>query len=643
MAEQNSATALRDARDARATAQAELQTARENLEQIKKALTTLEAEKRPIREQRDRNEAELQRLDGQLGERRREEESIAAEVQRQNEQTDRIRGAEGRRDERAQAESRLAALTIQLDQLQNKIAGLEILRRQARDRQTELDAHLQELDGRIAEKNQERNSAEEKVKSKEKDLSDKANIVAKKGRTVRVEAVIDPLRYLKTWIGELNSLLQAFGAAGVFYAYTLMAGFVHESWLYCSNGLRVADYTVLSDFVLVWPVLWGLLLTPVIVLLLSLPLAIPWVSELIARSLCSPLVERPVLRRFVIGLGMVVLSLIGPGAAGYGIYNGVFATPGNNEDTVTVLTDPPLEEAGALMLVGSNSTYMFFKFSSGTEEDSSGVKAIPLTRIVCVGKDCKAAAVESSKKTVSHNLKTPEGGEAPSALLDTVRDATKAVQSIARWMNPDGAPTRFEKAVVEELGEIGVKIEALTPRDPAGYSDYVAERLLPQFIGEQMRCEERTEPVLSDLIRFVNDEPYPLCPACSADATSAAGSGDGNAKQEALNKFYREKIRPKVRRIVAEFSKKSPTRWTVFGFASPDGEEGKNDLLSKNRARIVIDEMCRLKENSNPEIDCGEKKYEARQVLHFGEWHPINGISNSRSAVIAACVRDTNG
>ena len=699
-AEQNSTTALREARKARKTAKAELWVVGKKLTGIRKTRRALKEEWRRARKQRYENKAELQRLDGQLQERRWEEDATIRHIRIQNEQINPIRGLQGRRDDLAQAESRLANLNVHLDQLQNKIAGLEILRRQARDRRTKLDARLQELAGKIAEKNKERRSTQNEIERKKQYLDEVLRpAVAKAVWEVRVEEVRTPLKNLKDRIKEQGYLLQVFGGAGLVYAYTLVAGYVHELWLYCSNGLRVADYTVLSDFVLVEPVLRGVLLTPVVVLLMRWLLAIPWASELTARSLCL-LVGRPVWRRFVIGLGMVVLSLIGPGAAGYwthylsdlisiwlvllGVlltsviiilarrllvgrpviglgmvglsligpgaagywtYNGVFSIPGNNEDTVTVLTDPPLGEAGDLVLVGSNSTYMFFKSSSRAGGDPPSVKAIPLTRIVCVGKDCKAEAVESSKGTVSLNYEIPEGNGAASELIDTVRDATKAVQSIARWRNPDGAPTRFEKAVVEELGEIGVKIEALTPRSPAGYSDYVAERLLPQFIGERMQCEKRTEPVLSDLIRFVNDEPYPLCPACSADASSAAGSVDGNAKQEALNKFYREKIRPKVWGIVAEFSKKFPTRWMVFGFASPDGEEGKNDLLSKNRARVVIDEMCRLRENgtSEPAIDCGEKtRYADTQVLYFGEWHPINGISNSRSAVIAACVRKTN-
>lgn len=654
MAEQNSTIALREARKARKEARRKLRDAQKKLKRIEKALATLEAENRLVQKQRQENEVSLQQIHEQLRERRREKDEIAGQIQRQNEQIDAIRSAEGLKDELARAESRLAALNIQLDYLQKKIDWLEIRRSQIREKQAEIDARLQELGGKIKRKNKEKESAKKEVESKKKSLSAKRVAVAEAVRAVKTKAVIDPFIYLKTWIGELHGLLQAFGAAGVFYAYTLMAGLVHEWWLYSSNGLRVTDYTILLDFLLILPVISGVISTIAIILLGCGILLIPKISEYVALGLCVPLVALPVLRRFVIGLGMVGLSLTGPIIVGYCKYN-VEKTcapcqvlrdiePGS-KNPVTVLTDPPLGGGVDLVLVGSNSTYMFFKKAG---DDASSVRAIPLSRIVCVGQDCEAKATESPNRIVPSDPEISESSGTLSALLETVRDAAEAVQSIARWRGPDRAPTPFEEAVVDELRDIGVKIGALTPNALAGYSDYIAERLLPQFISEQMQCEEGTDLIISDFIRFINDEPRSRCPVCPADAPSTVGSGDGNARQDALDKFYRKKIRPKVQKIVDDFSKKSPTRWTVFGFASPDGEERENACLSKNRARLVIDEMCRPWGNgtSEPVIDSSEKRKKRcadTQVLYFGERHPIKGISNSRSAVIAACVPKTNG
>ena len=717
MAEQNSATKLKEARGARKTAKAELEAAQKKLKGIEKTLRALVGERRRARKQRQENEAALQRLDEQLREKRREEDAISPQIQRQNESTDRIRGAAGRRDERVQAESKLAALITQLDQLQNKIAGLEILRRQARDKRTELDVRLQELDGQVGEKTKERRSTNNEIERKKQYLDKVLRpAVVDAVHDVRVEEVRTPLTELKDWIKKQEYLLQVFGGAGLVYAYTLMAGLFHEYWLYHSNGLRAADYTVLSDFVLVWPVLWGVLLTPAVIFLVRRLLSIPRVSEYMARvlnllikspvqrwvtlglgmvglSLIGPgavgfwkyylsdsvlvrsillgvllilvavclahrlfaipsvskrigrvpnrFVGRPVWRRSVIGLGVVGLSLIGPSAAGYWTYTGVLPILRNNEDRVTVLTDPPLQHAEKFVLVGSNSNYMFFKNAGG---GSPSVKAIPITSIICVGKDgCVAEATESpDPHPVLLNLEISESSGTLSALLETVRGTMEAVQNIARWRDSDDAMTPFEEAVVDELGEIGVKIGALTPSGPAGYSDYIAERLLPQFISEQMQCEKGTNPIISDLIRFVNDQPNPRCPKCPSVADPSAGSTDDNTRYEAMKALYQEKIGPKVQDIVKEFMNKSATRWTVFGFASPDGEEVENDSLSKYRAWVVIDEMCRLQGNGtlDPAINCGKKeeRYADTQVGYFGEWHPINGISNSRSAVIAACV-----
>ena len=579
MAEQNSATKLKKARGARKTAKVELRIAREKLRRIEKALTTLEAEKRLVQKQRQENEATLQHLDEQLRERRREEDAIAEQVQRQNELIDAIQGAEGRKDERAQVESRLAALDAHLDEIREGIAGLETQERQARGRQTKIGVRLSELDDKIKEKSEEKESAEKEVKSKEESLSEKRDAVAKAFEAVNIEMVADPfnhligdpIKHMRDWIFKLRDILQFFGVASAVYVYTLLSGFVYERQFYRSNNLDISHYTTLSDFLLIPPVLWGIGfvgMTGFLVMLIFLTAKAPgWVVNPL-----SHIVGHPMLR----GLLIVTLLVGGPFLAGCWKYNpsGKERVDVKKGDTVTVLTNPPLRNAKKLLLVGSNSNYMFFKNTMGN--DSAGVKAIPLTRIVCVGQDgCEAKATE-----------------------------------------------------------------------PAGYSDYIAERLLPQFISEQMQCKGNTSLIISDFIRFVNDQPNPRCPECPSVADPSADSTDDNTRYEAMKALYQEKIGSKVQDIVKEFMDKSATRWTVFGFASPDGEEVENDSLSRVRARVVIDEMCRLQENGtlDPAIDCGKKeeRYADTQVRYFGEWHPINGISNSRSAVIAACVGTTN-
>lgn len=62
----------------------------------------------------------------------------------------------------------------------------------------------------------------------------------------------------------------------------------------------------------------------------------------------------------------------------------------------------------------------------------------------------------------------------------------------------------------------------------------------------------------------------------------------------------------------------------LFSFTSPDGETDHNDQLALKRARAVRGEIL---ENFQGSIS----------LAPMGEDHPINGIANSRSVVIAAC------
>ena len=62
----------------------------------------------------------------------------------------------------------------------------------------------------------------------------------------------------------------------------------------------------------------------------------------------------------------------------------------------------------------------------------------------------------------------------------------------------------------------------------------------------------------------------------------------------------------------------------VFSFTSPDGENSHNDQLALKRACAVHDEIAETFQGSI-------------NLTPIGEDHPINGIANSRSVVIAAC------
>ena len=89
--------------------------------------------------------------------------------------------------------------------------------------------------------------------------------------------------------------------------------------------------------------------------------------------------------------------------------------------------------------------------------------------------------------------------------------------------------------------------------------------------------------------------------------------------------------------------KEPPRTTTVFGFASPDGDRGGNKELARERACKVANTVCAVIDQ-----DQGYFEYQAETIdkcgcpkvgviVEQGEDHFINGIANSRSAVIAAC------
>lgn len=81
---------------------------------------------------------------------------------------------------------------------------------------------------------------------------------------------------------------------------------------------------------------------------------------------------------------------------------------------------------------------------------------------------------------------------------------------------------------------------------------------------------------------------------------------------------------------IADFMERSGQvkKLRVFGFASPDGREGHNKGLAEDRANVVMEEI----KNRYPACSYSDSK-----IKPIGENHPINGIANSRSAVIVAC------
>ena len=244
-----------------------------------------------------------------------------------------------------------------------------------------------------------------------------------------------------------------------------------------------------------------------------------------------------------------------------------------------------------LVRIGSNSTYTFFKRldingatlsetpnTSGTPplendvaNENSTILAVPLSQIVCISK-------------------TGEG---------------------CKSKRPDTGNGIIKKIV--ELAERNIALHeehnllVLTLIAAYEHGAYVTESLLRQYVTKEMECTEEGQQVhISKFIWFNRDD--------SEVETNPANKGN-------IDKF--------VSRWVGKID-----QWTVFGFASPDGERTRNDSLSEDRAEAVKGLMCPF----NKKTDC-EAKFGTIEIKDSGENHPINGVANSRSAVIAVCVQ----
>ena len=210
----------------------------------------------------------------------------------------------------------------------------------------------------------------------------------------------------------------------------------------------------------------------------------------------------------------------------------------------------------------------------------SDVQAVPLSRVVCIS--------EISEKNGSG-----KGCEAEEA--DAEDETVKRIEELAQ-----------RSVTLHEEHNLLVRT-LIAVHD--GHGDYVTEGLLRQYITEKMECAKDGRQVhISEFIRFNRDE--------------------ANIKADPANE-------KKIDNFVSRWAGKDGVgRWAVFGFASPDGERTRNNKLSSRRVEAVKGQMC----PSKNEDEC-KAKFGKIEFKDSGENHPINGVANSRSAVIAVCVQ----
>lgn len=246
-----------------------------------------------------------------------------------------------------------------------------------------------------------------------------------------------------------------------------------------------------------------------------------------------------------------------------------------------------------LVRIGSNSTYTFFKrldTNDTTPSETPATSGTPPLENDVANKNSTILAVPLSQ--IVCISKTGEGCKSEG--FDTGNGIIKKIVEL----------TERNIALHEEHNLLVRTLIAAYE-----HGAYVTESLLRQYVAKEMECTEDGQQIhISKFIRFNRDK---------------AEIGANPASKANIDNF--------VSRWVGKDRRGG---WAVFGFASPDGERTRNNKLSSDRAKAVKGQMC----PSKNEADC-IAKFGKIELKDSGENHPINGVANSRSAVIAVCVQ----
>ena len=377
------------------------------------------------------------------------------------------------------------------------------------------------------------------------------------------------------------------------YILAVLMGLIYDFTFYRQYEINIFYYAQPEDFflsgykLLIFPFaimfFWLLLYKAVleVLALLAAGLKLPVYTETVALIFPGLMKYLPVNTIFFILLGVFITG--GSAAAGWARGKHV-----DTEGIVSVLVDGPLEYVGNLEWVSSNSTYAFFRNYSNQQDssgeadyDKSNLMIVPFSRITCIN--------EYTNGQGNDDFCNPEAGP-----VDITREPTVNVK-----LNPKN------NLWIDQLIQSVHDMASIHP---------VTERELYAHIEDEMNC-----------------------------------GGDKLLLYEFLlfNKGKHE-LSDRARWQIDYFRGKpgSPKSVKVHGFASADGGLAHNQHLASNRACTVAGYMCNGTGTNNNNVDCAGFADPAGmscngmniQVIgSHGEDHFINGVANSRSAVIAAC------
>ena len=582
-----------EARKRRANAKVSLQKAKSDLADAEQTVTTLQAKRHQLQKQEAENPAALERLARQIPNTEQAVATLQADLhQLQNQSAWRPRAL------LARLLRKPARLARQIQVTQQTVATLQAEREQRQKQQAENPAALERLNPEIEEAERKRDEQEEEVKKCQDELKEAKSAVVEKASDVREKASEKIMEQARS--SSPNSPEKLAGGVYVGYVSVLATNLSYNYLFYSFLGISIFSYSAPQDFAI--PQLESLISANVFLWIFFIrrylekiksPTDPKGIEEgagwLYSKAKWLESWKGTLLFLLPLFLlSFIIVPSFGGGVAGWIAHK----RASKSDETVNVITVRELKSLNNLVHIGSSSTHEFFRRKEsndaqsgqaqpsstspgdGNSRENNNVIAVPLSGIVCIA-DTKSGC--QSKETT-----------------DDQRNAQL-------------------QAILDELQKLSLKkennlwISELTDALKENVTENEARRFIDQKMKE--KCGENQSIEVSKFIRFDLDK----------------------AELNPSRKNEKDKASTFVKAVQKRGGQLA--EWTVFGFASADGEIEKNKDLSLERAGAVRSLLCEA-------LKYDRKNGAKVAVEGLSEDHPINGVANSRSARIAVCLSE---
>ena len=437
------------------------------------------------------------------------------------------------------------------------------------------ESRLTTLDGKITDANEQVSKAGEKVSEARAVLRKKQMVVLGAASKVIKTAASQPLKEKIEGIGaRIFNKLGVPGTLTVGYIFAIIVGLGGDLLYYGGNGVNIFHYAQPEDFFLSGYKLCIIPVTGFLVLWLLLT-GIKLVLETLAENGFPVFTEK--------------VALVFPGLIKW------FATPVALALTIFFITP-----------VAAYAFAITQQWQSSTSDEVSLVLEDPYEyagQLAWIGSNSRYAFF---RPVSSQSVQETGIMIIPFDRIACIRDGNTDNGNNCR--NP-GKRMQVEFKLNDEIK--GLFDRLMDTLKSNNRIPPVTESEVHSYVENSMECGTG-RPGMSDFILFENDK--------------------SALRAQAYHKID----------IFLEESKNS-SKTTVFGFASPDGNRGENMELAGERACMVANVVCAVvnqdygifEHQAKTTGSCGCP--EVRIIADRGEEHFINGIANSRSAVIATC------